>query len=136
MTQHEPDHAPQPHHQVEGGQDDPDGVHGRLQLTTTSSQHQAQHLDMRDPQHRAKYGKMVLILFTIISVMVLYSVCLAIHLDTTFFFASSCAVSMYPLGLKYLHFLKHAKHHILSFIISFNIFIGHNTSNNTFYDRL
>ena len=45
VAEHEPDHAAQPRHQVEGGQDDAYGVHGRLQLAAAPPQHQPHHLD-------------------------------------------------------------------------------------------
>ena len=47
MTENEPDDAAKPHHEVEGGQDDADGVHRRLELAAAPPQDQL-HPGCRD----------------------------------------------------------------------------------------
>ena len=40
MAEDEPDDPAEPHHEVEGGQDDADGVHRRLELAAAPPQYQ------------------------------------------------------------------------------------------------
>ena len=46
VTENEPDDAAKPHHEVEGGQNNANGVHSGFQLTAAAPQHQPHHLDV------------------------------------------------------------------------------------------